>query len=315
MGRKHHRGSAVAVAAACASVTLLLTARRVSAHGHLTQPHSRAATSVQESGTCAFDRCKWYTNNITIPGKPTNTDPAYLTMRVVPGSADDIYFSHPWRVPGTAPSQSPCGRMGFNHGGKFGQDGRDLPKEDSTDRPKWVAGEPAEVAMALSANHGGGYQYRLCKSDADQSEECFQATPLPFVGNTTWVQIADDETSRTAYAAVDLRTGTVPAGSTRRRNPIPNEPDWPEWPPPGGFAWGHQNIPFNIFDQVQVPPDVALGDYTLSWRWDCEQTPQVRTHAYTHTHARTRTHRHTHIHKHTHRHTHPHAGQQQQRSV
>jgi hypothetical protein len=32
---------------------------------------------------------------------------------------------------------------------------------------------------------------------------------------------------------------------------------------------------FNIIDQVRVP-DVK-GEYVLSWRWDCEQTPQVWT--------------------------------------
>ena len=61
-----------------------------------------------------------YTNNVTIPVAPTNLDPALLTMRVVPGSADDIYQDHPWRAPGTTPVTSPCGSLGTNHGGKFG---------------------------------------------------------------------------------------------------------------------------------------------------------------------------------------------------
>ena len=32
---------------------------------------------------------------------------------------------------------------------------------------------------------------------------------------------------------------------------------------------------FTIIDQVQVPADLMPGDYVLSFRWDCEQTPQV----------------------------------------
>lgn len=36
----------------------------------------------------------------------------------------------------------------------------------------------------------------------------------------------------------------------------------------GGF-------PFTMQDQVKVPEDMAAGEYVLSWRWDCEQTPQV----------------------------------------
>jgi len=34
---------------------------------------------------------------------------------------------------------------------------------------------------------------------------------------------------------------------------------------------------FNIIDRVEVPSDLPPGDYLLSWRWDCEQTPQVWT--------------------------------------
>ena len=32
---------------------------------------------------------------------------------------------------------------------------------------------------------------------------------------------------------------------------------------------------WNIMDEVIVPEDIETGDYALSFRWDCEQTPQV----------------------------------------
>ena len=32
---------------------------------------------------------------------------------------------------------------------------------------------------------------------------------------------------------------------------------------------------FNIIDKVQIPKDLAPGDYVLSFRWDCEQTPKI----------------------------------------
>jgi len=32
---------------------------------------------------------------------------------------------------------------------------------------------------------------------------------------------------------------------------------------------------FNIVDLVQIPADLVPGDYVLSFRWDCEQTPQI----------------------------------------
>ena len=42
-----------------------------------------------------------------------------------------------------------------------------------------------KVAWGIAANHGGGYQYRLCPADADPTEECFQKTPLDFVGEAS----------------------------------------------------------------------------------------------------------------------------------
>jgi hypothetical protein len=32
---------------------------------------------------------------------------------------------------------------------------------------------------------------------------------------------------------------------------------------------------FNIIDKVSVPKDLPVGEYLLSFRWDCEQTPQI----------------------------------------
>lgn len=47
-------------------------------------------------------------------------------------------------------------------------------------------GNCRKVAWGIAANHGGGYQYRLCPADADPTEECFQKTPLDFVGEDSW---------------------------------------------------------------------------------------------------------------------------------
>jgi hypothetical protein len=32
---------------------------------------------------------------------------------------------------------------------------------------------------------------------------------------------------------------------------------------------------FSMTDKLKVPSDLEAGEYSLSWRWDCEQTPQV----------------------------------------
>ena len=34
-------------------------------------------------------------------------------------------------------------------------------------------------------------------------------------------------------------------------------------------------MPYFIIDRLQVPADLPLGKYTLSWRWDAEQGAQV----------------------------------------
>ena len=44
----------------------------------------------------------------------------------------------------------------------------------------WTRGSRAEVTWQITANHGGGYQYRLCPGDQALTEECFSQTPLMF---------------------------------------------------------------------------------------------------------------------------------------
>merc|ERR1719325_442978 len=114
---------------------------------------------------------------------------------------------HPWMAPGTAPVWNPCGVDGGNpygcpvgnpsecdcDGGGYGhgRDGRSLP--GNTKPHEWTIGEEPEVSWGILANHGGGYQYRLCPNPKDNMElieECFQKMPLRLVGNTTWIESA-----------------------------------------------------------------------------------------------------------------------------
>jgi len=87
----------------------------------------------------------------------------------------------------------------------------------------WIAGGIAEVAWAIQANHGGGYQYRLCPAGSNLTEECFQKHPLEFVGDKQWLQFGRglNRSNRTEIPATRVSEGTVPAGSTWTRNPIP----------------------------------------------------------------------------------------------
>ena len=275
----------------------------------------------------------YFTNETYIPGTAT-LDPLLRTFPRSPTAP-----TTPWSSPGTAPLASPCGINGGNPtgcppgvrpppgeprqecpGGGFGwgADALDVSWPDAV-TTRWAAGSAVEVAWGIKANHGGGYSYRLCRrggsdggsegsSDGGLSEECFQRTPLAFVGDTQWVQYGGRQ-QRVAFRANRTSTGTTPRGSEWTKNPIPAcagldggqwEPrgdtcdppaaDGPQFPPPAAGLNGTQlagfgesaltSPPFtpafgwSIVDQLRVP-DLPAGDYVLSFRWDAEQTPQV----------------------------------------
>merc|ERR1719445_888303 len=91
------------------------------------------------------------------------------------------------------------------------EDGRSFPGNHQP--VYWQAGKTAEVSWAFAANHGGGYSYRLCPKPAnnmDLTEECFQQTPLRFVGNRQWLQKRNDTSTRTEIQALRTDTGTYP---------------------------------------------------------------------------------------------------------
>jgi len=242
----------------------------------------------------------------------------------------DFTRHHPWRYPGASPIADPCGiASGWFDQGPFAAVGVDEPPpggkvgdygSNSTLFPKlleqtvWTAGSIVEVAWGITANHGGGYQYRLCPANEPLTEECFQKLPLEFVGDKQWIQYGHgmDVNNRKQINATDIGGDrVVPAGSTWRKNPIPpcrtpftgGALSWPcggaAWPSQleGGegdaYGWGsgscesgasmpctleeikQKNFDFGIVDRVKIPDDLPAADYVLSFRWDCEQTPQI----------------------------------------
>lgn len=179
---------------------------------------------------------------------------------------------------------------------------------------EWKLGSVVEAAWAIVANHGGGYSYRLCKIPEEGvshiTEECFKKTSLDFDGDFQWVQFGEDKNNRTQFNANRTREGTNPPGSQWTKNPIPacsgnsgdshdldggfydpNCPKGTQFPSPGDglMGWGqsqdeegHGDYPgqivtfhWSIVDTLLVPSDLEPGEYVLSWRWDCEQSPQV----------------------------------------
>lgn len=179
-----------------------------------------------------------------------------LNIAAEEGSTEDAYKFNPWRAPGYAPVVDACGQAGGKFksqkiGGdsiytdttlaKMGDMGSKLPP--SVNKTEWVAGSYVEVAWGPLYNHGGGYQYRLCKTDTagGLTEECFQQTPLEFdrskqtlVWNTKAVP-GKDGTTPPVPADGTLRfpvpepifvdEGTWPHGSTWARDPLPRIQD------------------------------------------------------------------------------------------
>lgn len=195
-------------------------------------------------------------------------------------------------------------------GYKPGFDGRNISGGSVT---KWPIGSVQEVSWNIEANHGGGYAVRLCPLASEQTEDCFQQHHLPFEGDSTWIQFGEDPTDRTLIRANRTTTGTNPSGSQWTKVPIPScggaaggglgcddGCDAPQFESPIPGLWGNgpgngcagcekhcgllhpfcnrkhcgKTMDYQIVDLVKVP-DLPVGDYALSFRWDCEQTPQI----------------------------------------
>jgi len=224
------------------------------------------------------------------------------------GSDADWTKFNPWRAPGNAPVYDPCGRAGGGphstggHGeftdtkyAKFGDLGsKVLPKYPTG--TVWKAGSTVETMASFRANHGGGYQYRLCPLESELTEACFQETPMPFADDSK-LMINDGRIIK--LRSVDVSEGTTPPGSTWRMLGIPDttnvrpkgfprdnwgfeppciEQGYPNHPPAGlhqsncSGQWEH-NI--TMYDYLRVPDHLKPGEYVLGFRWDCETSAQV----------------------------------------
>lgn len=254
-------------------------------HGMLTKPVSRAlfyatndTNGLTYSGGCPDAACTWYTQKTVIPGNVTNCNATLRTMSVNCGDKNPTDFpctpghSTPWCAPGTAPVRSPCGIFS----GGWNSDGRDMLDLPRKSQAQWKAGSQVDIAFSISANHGGGYTYRICPVNSDLSEACFQQNVLEFTGAT---QEIIDVTGKVVAEIPAIRTNskTFPVGSTWTRNPVPTEKN-ASAPIPGlPDLWGRGPFFYSIQDKVIVPK-VPAGEYVLSWRWDAEQTKQVWSH-------------------------------------
>merc|ERR1719384_734570 len=74
-----------------------------------------------------------------------------------------------------------------------------------------------------------------------------------------------------AQSCSGLNLTACPPGMTQFPEPLPGISGYTGTYPPVG----HEGLPYSIVDQVIVPKDLDVGDYLLSWRWDCEQSHQI----------------------------------------
>jgi len=179
----------------------------------------------------------------------------FLTKPLPTEGTVDLTRRMPWRAPGSAAVQSPCGVAGGNGRGftqlvgelgtasarivdvdgglmvqtqdggyGWGPDARNYRFRDVVET-EWKRGGVVDVAWAYWANHGGGYAYRICRlpdnGPAGLTEACFQDTHLDFVGDTQWAQWGTNESTRVPFLANRTRSGTTPAGSHWTKNPAP----------------------------------------------------------------------------------------------
>lgn len=227
----------------------------VNGHGVMYEPPTRNAGGWFVLGPgCPAGSCLWFNQGATIgcsnctgngtvfPDVPDCKNPDEPTIGRFNATLRTVFTipeldwtkHHPWRKPGSAPVENPCGLAGgwytagaAGNGGEappgvpqgfLGTEVKPLFKETI-----WRIGDIVEVAWGVYANHGGGYSYRLCPWDQEPTEECFQKMPLTLIGDKQWLQWGSgmDVFNRTEIPAVRLDTGTVPKGSQWTRNPIP----------------------------------------------------------------------------------------------
>lgn len=237
--------------------------------------------------------------------KPKICDSQHRTLNTAApcGSEQDWTKHNPWRAPGSAPVYDACGKAGGHNQctpfkgaayyittkhatvGDLGS--RVLPYMPSG--TVWHAGSVVKTAWTINANHGGGYQYRLCPLNEELTEACFQKMPVPFAG-VQQLQFKDDPAVRTINATY-VSDGTLPLGSTWVKNPIPIDPSdfdppcqekdpYSPHPVPEDKVWPTRcwgNFPSHalIIDWLRLPPDLQPGEYVLGWRWDGEQSAQI----------------------------------------
>merc|ERR1712194_391658 len=98
----------------------------------------------------------------------------------------------------------------------------------TNDNPIWKAASIQEVSYTLGANHGGGFQYRICPLgfllNNTLDEECFQA--LDFVGEESWFRYHDIDNDSKTKGTKNIMFTPVRVNDTNTNGVLPNGSTW-----------------------------------------------------------------------------------------
>jgi len=166
-----------------------------------------------------------------------------------------------------------CGKdCGAWEGGKTAVEYASMGVFDNAPVTKWKRGTNQWVYWRSGAQHRGGYAYRLCKLPAKGisgvTEECFQKGHLRFHGDSTWIY------DHALHKTYNINNWQKIKAQRTRQGTTPKNSQWAKVIlPPEGYDNKVHNWAFK--DKVKIPKNLAVGDYVLSFRWDCQATHQV----------------------------------------
>jgi hypothetical protein len=238
------------------ALTLVASLATVAAHGHMTLPKGRGQVALDNGQ----DWCPWCAlqDGVRVDGRNPYYSPG---AAIVAGSSSG--------------RQGPCGRGSGNYNSPGGAWGVNIVST-------YTAGDVIQVDVCWSADHRGGYSYRMCpdqnlvnkfitpgyrpsETEEQQLEDCFQGNVMPcnFPG-----QPHPDRCKMSS--ATNCQPG----------DPCNQKSDWFHAPTSTGFPLvpGVQCNAGNgqTTDYVQIPANFPASNHTLlGWRWDADQTSQL----------------------------------------
>eukprot|EP00937_MAST-01D_sp_MAST-1D-sp2_P000150 g150.t1 len=184
----------------------------------------------------------------------------------------DLTRRMPWRAPGYAPLDSPCGVAGGN-----GRGFTALSGELFTASAQLVDLDGGLMQQTTDGGYGFGPDARIYRF-RDVVETEWQRGSVVDVAWGIWANVSSQWTKNPVPVCKGPTGGDIALGC-----PDCSHAGGFQFPPPvpGVFGYGQcllngtYTMPFSIVDQLQVPLNITAGHYALSFRYDAEQTPQV----------------------------------------